>query len=65
VVALYNTLTAIAEARKVINDHVLTDGMSHRVCKTDTKRYVLLCKDKSCSFTMQAQCTKKIGVTIT
>jgi len=64
-VALNDTFATIAEAREAINRHVLDDGESYRVYKTDTKRHILLCKDKSCSFTIRAWRTKKTGVTIT
>ena len=51
-VALNDTFATIAEAREAINRHVLNDGESYKVYKTDTKRHILLCKDKSCSFTI-------------
>jgi hypothetical protein len=49
-VALHDTFASIAEACEAINRHVLDDGESYRVYKSDTKRYILVCKDKSCSF---------------
>jgi MuDR family transposase len=49
-VALYNTFASTAEAREAINRYVLDDGESYRVYKSDSKRYILICKDKSCSF---------------
>jgi hypothetical protein len=64
-VALYDTFATIAEARNAINRHVLDDGESYQVYKTDSKRYILVCKDKICSFKIRAWCTKKTGVTIT
>jgi MuDR family transposase len=64
-VALYDTFTSIAEARKAINHYVLDDGESYWVYKSDSKRYILVCKDKSCSFVIRVWCTKKTGVTIT
>jgi hypothetical protein len=64
-VALNDTFATIAGAREAINRHVLNDGESYRVYKTDAKRHILLCKDKSCSFTIRAWCAKKTGVTIT
>ena len=64
-VALHDTFVSIAEAREVINRHVLDDGKSYRVYKSDSKRHILVCKDKSCSFEIRVWCTKKTGVTIT
>jgi hypothetical protein len=64
-VALYDTFATIAEAYDAINRHVLNNGESYRVYKTDLKRYILVCKDKICSFAIRAWCTKKTGVTIT
>ena len=64
-VSLYNTFASIIKARKAINYHVLDDGKSYQVYKSDSKRYILVCKDKSCSFEIRVQCTKKTSVTIT
>ena len=64
-VALHDTFASITEAREAINRHVLDDGESYRVYKSDSKRHILVCKDKSCSFEIRVWCTKKTGVTIT
>jgi hypothetical protein len=64
-VALHDTFASIREAREAINRHVLDDGESYRVYKSDSKRHILVCKDKSCSFEIRVWCTKKTGVTIT
>jgi len=64
-VALHDTFASIVEAREAINRHVLDDGESYRVYKSDSKRHILVCKDKSCSFEIRVWCTKKTGVTIT
>jgi hypothetical protein len=64
-VALHDTFASIAEACEAINRHVLDDGESYRVYKSDSKCYILVCKDKSCSFKIRVWCTKKTGVTIT
>jgi hypothetical protein len=64
-VALYDTFATIAEARDAINCFVLDDSKSYQVYKTDSKCYILVCKDKTCSFAIRAWCTKKTGVTIT
>jgi hypothetical protein len=52
-VALYNTFASIAKACEAINRYVLNNSKSYRVYKSDSKRYILVCKDKSCSFIIQ------------
>jgi hypothetical protein len=64
-VALHNTFASIAETCEAINRYVLNDSESYRVYKLDSKRYILVCKDKSCSFKIRVWCTKKTSVTIT
>jgi hypothetical protein len=64
-VALYNTFASIAKACEAINCYVLDDSKSYQVYKSDSKRHILVCKDKSCSFIIRVWCTKKTGVTIT
>src|SRR5580700_6030160 len=64
-IALHDTFASIAEAREAVNRYVLDDGESYRVYKSDSKRHILVCKDKSCSFQIRAWCTKKTSVTIT
>jgi hypothetical protein len=49
-VALHDTFANIVEAREAVNRHVLDDGESYRVCKSDTKCHILVYKGKSCSF---------------
>jgi hypothetical protein len=58
-VVVYDTFATIAEAYEAINRHVLDEGESYRVYKTDTKRYILLCKDMSCSFTSKHSAPRK------
>jgi hypothetical protein len=55
----------IQEAREAINRSVLDDGESYKVYKSDSKRYILQCKDKSCTFSIQAALSKKTGISIT
>jgi hypothetical protein len=55
----------IQEAREAINRSVLDHGESYRVYKSDSKRYILQCKDMSCTFSIRAAFSKKIGVSIT
>ena len=64
-VAFHDTFASIAEAREAINRYVLNNSKSYQVYKLDLKHYILVCKDKSCSFEIQVQCTKKTSVTIT
>jgi hypothetical protein len=49
-VTLHDTFASIVEACKAINYHVLDNSKSYRVYKSDSKYYILVCKDKSCSF---------------
>jgi hypothetical protein len=52
-VAFYDTFESIIEAYEVINCYVLDNSKSYQVYKLDTKRYILVCKDKSCSLIIQ------------
>jgi hypothetical protein len=52
-IAFYNTFASIVEAYGVINCYVLNNSKSYQVYKLDTKRYILVCKDKNCSFIIQ------------
>jgi hypothetical protein len=49
-IALHDTFASIVEAQEAINRQVLNDSESYRVYKSDAKRHILVCKDKSCSF---------------
>ena len=64
-VALYDTFASIVDACETIYRYVLDDSKPYRVYKSDSKRHILVCKDKSCSFEIRVWCTKKTGVTIT
>jgi hypothetical protein len=55
----------IQEAQETINRSVLDDGELYKVYKSDSKRYILQCKDKSCTFSIRAAFSKKIGISIT
>jgi MuDR family transposase len=55
----------IQEAREAINRSVLNDGESYKVYKSDSKRHIVQCKDKSCTFSIRAAFSKKTGVSIT
>jgi hypothetical protein len=52
-VVFYDTFASIIEAYEVINCYVLDNSKSYQVYKLDTKRYILVCKDKSCYFIIQ------------
>jgi hypothetical protein len=64
---LGQTFATIQEAREAINRHVLDDGESYKVYKSDSTRHILQCKskDENCSFSIRAALSKKKGVTIT
>jgi hypothetical protein len=51
--ALYDTFASNAEAHEAVNRYVLNNGKPYQVYKLDSKRYILVCKDKSCSFIIQ------------
>jgi hypothetical protein len=53
------------EARDAINRSILDDGESYKVYKLDSKRRILQCKEKSCTFSIRAAFSKKNGVSIT
>ena len=49
-VVFYNTFASIVEVCKAINCYILNNSKSYQVYKLDSKRYILVYKDKSCSF---------------
>jgi hypothetical protein len=57
----------IKEAKEAINRHVIDDGESYKVYKSDSKRHILQCKskDENCSFSIRAALSAKKGITIT
>jgi hypothetical protein len=57
----------IKEAKEVINHHVIDDGESYKVYKSDSKCHILQykSKDKNCSFSIRAALSAKKGITIT
>jgi MuDR family transposase len=64
-VALKDTFLTIQEARNAINCHVLDEGESYKVHKSDRQRYIIVCKDSTCKFKIWASLLKKKGVEIT
>jgi hypothetical protein len=42
--------STIKEARDAINRHVLDEGESYKVYKTDCRRHIIICKNPVCKF---------------
>jgi hypothetical protein len=55
----------IEEARDAINRHVLDEGESYKVYKSDSCRHIIICKKAACKFRIRASLLKKKGVIIT
>jgi hypothetical protein len=55
----------IEEARDAINRHVLDEGESYKVYKSDSRRHIIICKETACKFRIRASLLKKKGVVIT
>jgi hypothetical protein len=53
------------EARGAINRHVLDEGESYKVYKSDSRRHIIICKEIACKFRIRASLLKKKGVVIT
>ena len=54
----------IEQARDAINRHVLDEGESYKVYKSDSRRHIIICKETACKFRIQASLLKKKGVVI-
>ena len=63
--AINDLFPTIKDARDAINRHVLDEGESYRVLKSDSRRYIIVCKDLTCKFRIRASLLKKKGVVIT
>src|SRR6266487_4615219 len=63
--AIGDKFSNIQEAQDAINRSILDDGESYKVYKSDSKRHILQCKEKSCTFSIRAAFSKKNGVSIT
>jgi hypothetical protein len=63
--AIGDRFASIQEVREAINQSILSDSKLYRVYRSDSKYHVVQCKEKSCSFSIQAVFSKKIGITIT
>jgi hypothetical protein len=57
--------STIKEARSAINRYILDEGESYKVHKSDSRRYILICKDPTCKFRIRASLLKKKGAVIT
>ena len=55
----------IKEARDAINRHVLDEGESYEIYKSDSCRHIIICKKAACKFRIRASLLKKKGVIIT
>jgi hypothetical protein len=53
------------DCRNAIQRHVLDEGESYKVVKSDKKRYIVSCKDNKCTFRIRASNRVKKGFTIT
>lgn len=56
---------AMEDARRAINRHVLDEGESYKVYRSDSRRHIIICKDPVCKFRIRASLLKKKGVVIT
>jgi hypothetical protein len=63
--AVNDLFSSIEKARDAINRHVLDEGQSYRMYKSDCRRYIIICKDPVCKFRIRASLRKKKGVVIT
>ena len=58
-VQIRDSFKTMAEAREAITRFLLNAGQSYKVYKGDSKRYILICKDKDCGFKIRASYLKK------
>ena len=58
---------SIDDARNAITQHVLDASESYKALKSEKKKYIIVCKDKSakCTFRIQASSIVKKGFVIT
>ena len=64
-IALADVFPTMQEAKDSINRHVLDEGESYKVYKSDKTRHIVVCKDSTCDFKIRASFLKKKGVQIT
>ena len=58
-VQIRDSFETMAKAREAITRFLLNAGQSYKVYKGDSKRYILICKDKDCGFKIRASYLKK------
>jgi hypothetical protein len=56
---LGDSFQTLSEARNTINRSQLDDGLSYRVYKSDSKRYIINCRNTTCPFKIRASKTRK------
>jgi hypothetical protein len=56
--ALAQEFQSLEEARKTIQNFVIDLGESFKVSHADQKRYVIVCRDTSCKFSIRAAVLK-------
>ena len=64
-VSINDLFPTIEEARDTINRHVLDEGESYKVYKSNSCRHIIICKETACKFRIRASLLKKEGVVIT
>ena len=63
-VTLNDVFSTIEEAKEAINRHILNEGESYKVYKSDSRRYIVVCKDSVYKFKIRASLLIKKGVVI-
>jgi hypothetical protein len=62
---LHNRFDSIDAARDAIRQHVLDNGESFKLVKSDKKQFSICCKDQDCGFRIRATKSSKGVVSIT
>jgi hypothetical protein len=63
--AVSDQFPTMEDARKAMHRHVLDEGESYKVYRSDRSRHILICKDSTCKFRLRASLLKKKGAVIT
>jgi hypothetical protein len=64
-IAVADVFPTMQEAKDSINHHVLDEGESYKVYKSNKTRHIVVCKDSTCDFKIKASFLKKKGAQIT
>ena len=56
---LGDSFKTLIEAKDTINRYQLNLGLSYHVYKSDSKRYIITCRNTACSFKIRASKTRK------